>query len=222
MTSIFSGNPARWPVTVYEPVDRPAGWEHRLVLRPLRRRDQEEWFSLRHRNAGWLLPWENTDPVEAENVTHYNFATMVRSMQRTAKSGHSLPWVIAKELDDGGPTVLIGQLAVSGIFYGSLRSAAIGYWIDESHAGFGLTPRAVALAVDHCFTRLGLHRLEINIVPQNANSLRVVDKLGFRFEGTRKNYLHINGAWVDHQSFALTAEEVPAGGLWQQIARNNS
>lgn len=174
---------------------------------------------MRIRNQSWLLPWDNTTPVNEDRLTHYNFASLLRSMNRDARAGISLPWGIAKELSVGGETILIGQLAVSSIFYGSLRSAAIGYWIDESHAGRGLTPRAVAMAIDYCFGELNLHRIEINILPENASSIRVVEKLGFRDEGIRKNYLHINGRWRDHRSYAMTVEEAPQGGLWHKIAQ---
>ena len=108
---------------------------------------------------------------------------------------------------------LVGQLTVSSITWGSLRSANVGYWIDEAHAGRDITPTAVALAVDHCFQVCRLHRLEVCIRPENAPSLRVVEKLGFRPEGLRQRYLHIDGAWRDHATFALTEEEVPEGML---------
>ena len=108
---------------------------------------------------------------------------------------------------------LVGQLTVSSITWGSLRSANIGYWVDQSVAGRGITPAAVALAVDHCFRAAGLHRIEVCIRPENAASLRVVHKLGFRSEGLRRGYLHIDGDWRDHEAFALTAEEVPEGLL---------
>jgi ribosomal-protein-alanine N-acetyltransferase len=58
-----------------------------------------------------------------------------------------------------------------------------------------------------------MHRIEINIRPENAPSLRVVEKLGFRNEGLRPRLLHIDGDWRDHQCFALNAEEVPGGLL---------
>lgn len=221
MRCMFTTSP-RWPVTLQEPTPAPESFTHRLVLRPLRRRDREEWASLRHRNAGWLQPWENTDPAEEQSLTHYNFASAVRRMNRTATSGQSLPWGIAKELPHGRDTVLIGQLVVSGIFLGSMRSAAIGYWVDQAHAGLGIVPRAVAMATDYCFETLRLHRMEINILPTNANSLRVVEKLGFRFEGVRERFLHINGHWRDHASYALTAEEVKHGGLWRKLAEESS
>ncbi|GMA86300.1 hypothetical protein GCM10025868_15500 [Angustibacter aerolatus] len=96
---------------------------------------------------------------------------------------------------------------MAGIGWGSLRSGHIGYWIGHEFAGRGITPLAVALATDHCLRVVGLHRVEINIRPENAPSLRVVEKLGFRDEGLRERYLHIDGAWRDHRTFALTAEE---------------
>ena len=75
----------------------------------------------------------------------------------------------------------------------------------------GIIPTAVALAVDYCFDVMRLHRIEIAIRPENAKSLRVAAKLGFRPEGLRPRYLHIDGDWRDHLVFALNAEEVPEG-----------
>lgn len=74
-------------------------------------------------------------------------------------------------------------------------------------------PTALALAVDHCFDVLRLHRVEVNVRPENHNSRRVVEKLGFREEGLRRRMLHIDGAWRDHLSYALTSEDVPGGLL---------
>jgi len=132
---------------------------------------------------------------------------MARSLRAEARAGRTLPWVITY---DGR---LVGQLTIGGIAYGSLRSAHIGYWVDRNHAGRGIVPTAVALGADYCFFTLGLHRLEINLRPENAASRRVVEKLGFRYEGIRENFLHINGQWRDHLAFAVTAEDAPAGVL---------
>ncbi len=74
-----------------------------------------------------------------------------------------------------------------------------------------MTPTAVALVTDHAFLECGLHRVEINIRPENTASLRVVQKLGFRDEGVRERFLHIDGGWRDHRTFALTTEDVPNG-----------
>jgi ribosomal-protein-alanine N-acetyltransferase len=114
---------------------------------------------------------------------------------------------------------LVGQVTVAGINWGAMCSGQVGYWIDQAVAGHGVMPTAVALAVDYCFQMVGLHRMEVCIRPENGPSLRVVEKLGFREEGLRPRYLHIDGAWRDHLVFALTVEEVPEGLLrrWHQV-----
>jgi ribosomal-protein-alanine N-acetyltransferase len=73
-------------------------------------------------------------------------------------------------------------------------------------AGRGIIPTAVAMACDYCFDVLRLHRIEIAIRPENANSLAVVRKLGARYEGRRERYMHVDGAWRDHDVFVLEAE----------------
>ena len=96
---------------------------------------------------------------------------------------------------------------------GSAQYASVGYWIDEAYAGRGITTRAVAMAIDHCFVTVGLHRIEVAIRPENTSSLRVVEKLGIKEIGYAPRYLHIDGDWRDHKLFAITREEVPLGLL---------
>lgn len=187
-----------------------AGWpvelrEGPVRLRPLRRRDATVWRSVRAANASWLRPWEATSPEGSGPAP--SFPQMVRGFAREARAGRMLPFVV--ELDGN----LVGQITVSGITWGSLRSAHVGYWIDQRVAGRGTIPTALALVADHCFGTLRLHRVEVNIRPENAASLRVAEKLGMRDEGLRKAYLHIDGAWRDHRTFAVTAGEVPEGLL---------
>ncbi|HEX7805359.1 MAG TPA: GNAT family protein [Cellulomonas sp.] len=192
------------------------GWPASLTsgdvrLRPLRRSDQRTWMALRAQNAGWLEPWDATSPVPVRGPRP-SFGEFVRSLGSQARSGSSLPFAV----DYQG--LLVGQLTVTGIIYGSLRSGSIGYWVSQHVAGRGIIPTAVALATDHCFEVLGLHRVEVNIRPENAPSLRVVAKLGFRDEGLRERYLHIGDEWCDHRSFALTTEDVPGGLLNRWLA----
>lgn len=172
-------------------------------LRPLRYRDGRVWRALREDNTDWLAPWEATSPDSS--APPLTFRQLVRSMNAEARGGRALPFAITYQDE------MVGQLSVAGIGWGSLRSAHVGYWIGRHVAGRGITPTAVALAGDHCLFTLGLHRIEVNIRPENAASLRVVAKLGFRDEGLRERYLHIDGAWRDHRTFALTSDEVGAG-----------
>ena len=208
-----------------------------MRLRPLALSDAAAWRELKERNRTWLTRWEATVPP-GDTGGRITFRQMVRRLRAEALAGRMLPFAIdyaeppdpADVLDEGAAESehhklrgrrpakqaahrLVGQLTVSSITWGSLRSANIGYWVDETVAGRGITPTAVALAVDHCFQAAGMHRIEVCIRPENAASLRVVHKLGFRSEGLRRAYLHIDGDWRDHEAFALTAEEVPEGLL---------
>lgn len=160
---------------------------------------------MRDRNRSWLSAWEATSPDGSEALP--TFGVMVHRLWVDARAGRSMPFVVTY---DGR---LVGQLTVGGITWGSFRSGHIGYWVDREVAGRGVMPTAVALVVDHCFSTAGLHRIEVNIRPENVASRRVVEKLGFRDEGVRPRMLHIDGAWRDHISYALTVEDVPGGLL---------
>jgi ribosomal-protein-alanine N-acetyltransferase len=185
-----------------------------VVLRPLRMRDATAWIEVRRRNVEWLRPWEATPPGVADGIAMVptsmaTFVAMTRRLRRDARRGGGLPFAVVYHGE------FVGQLNVSSITRGSLHSAHLGYWIDQCMAGRGVMPTAVALVTDHCFWAVGLHRVEVNIRPENFASRRVVEKLGFREEGLRRSFLHIAGDWRDHLSYAMTREEMPAGVLAQ-------
>ncbi|CAN5364763.1 GNAT family protein [soil metagenome] len=175
-----------------------------VTIRPIRLRDARVLERELASNRGWLRQWEATNP---HGPVGFDTRASIRSLQSSARNGSGVPFVI--EVDGE----FAGQLNVSSIAYGSLSSASIGYWVAERFAGRNITPTAVALATDHCFFTVGLHRMEICIRPENEPSLRVVEKLGFRYEGLRRRFIHINGDWRDHFCFALTVEELPQGVL---------
>lgn len=110
--------------------------------------------------------------------------------------------------DDGA---VMGAVTLSQIFYGALQSAYMGYYIGAPFAGRGHMTEAVALALDHAFGPLRLHRVEANIQPGNAASLALVRRLGFAREGFSRRYLLIGGAWRDHERFAMLAEDWAGG-----------
>jgi len=173
-------------------------------IRPIRLRDARTLEKELLDNRTWLRQWEATSP---HGPGAFDTRASIRSLQSSARAGHGLPFVMEYDGE------LAGQLNVSSITYGSLASATLGYWVARRFAGKGVTPTSVALATDYCFFQLGLHRMEICIRPENGPSLRVVKKLGFRYEGLRRGYIHINGDWSDHFCFALVVEEIPQGVL---------
>jgi ribosomal-protein-alanine N-acetyltransferase len=180
-----------------------------VTIRPIRLRDWRVLESELADNRAWLRKWEATNPL---GPVGFDARGSIKGLLTSARAGTGIPFAIEYDGE------FAGQLNVSGVSYGSLSSASIGYWVAERFAGRDVTPTAVALATDHCFFSVGLHRMEICIRPENAASLRVVEKLGFRYEGLRRRYIHINGDWRDHFCFALTVEELPQGVLrrWRE------
>lgn len=123
-------------------------------------------------------------------------------MRREAKRGTYLPFVIEYDGE------FVGQINVADIVYGSLRGCHIGYWIAEPVSGRGIMTIALALTTDYLFEHLQLHRVEVAIRPENVPSNRLVQRLGFTFEGTRPQFLHINNAWRDHHVYVMRSDEI--------------
>lgn len=102
---------------------------------------------------------------------------------------------------------VMGAITFSQIFHGPFQSAYAGYYVGAAYAGRGIMRAALGLALDHAFGPLGLHRIEANIQPENHRSLALVRRLGFVREGFSRRYLFIDGAWRDHERFAILADE---------------
>jgi len=183
-------------------IPMPTLSEGATTIRPIAVRDARALERELALNRGWLRRWEATNP---DGYGAFDTKAGIRALLDQSRDGHGAPFAL--EVDGE----FAGQVNVSQMFFGSLSSCAIGYWIAQRFAGRGVMPTAVALAADFCFLRLGLHRVEICIRPENAASLRVVEKLGFRYEGLRRKYIHIDGGWRDHFAFALTVEDAPLG-----------
>ncbi len=175
----------------------------RILLRPLTVADFEQWRDVRRRNVDWLTKWEPSRiPGQPDTVEDRDaFAVRCSARQRERQLGTGFGFGI---FVDGA---FAGEINLSSVQRGPFQSAYVGYWIDERHAGQGYVPEAVVVLGRFVFEELKLHRMQIAIIPRNAASRRVVDKLAIREEGTAARYLEINGVWEDHVRYAITAEE---------------
>jgi len=181
----------------------------RVLLRPLRADDWEGWRDVRTRSRAWLEAWEPKpengapDPVTDREAFRARCGAWDRQRHFDAAYGFGL------FLLDGR---FAGEVSLGSVSRGPFQSAYVGYWIDEALAGQGLVPEGVVVLIRYAFEVLHLHRLEAAIVPRNAPSRRVVEKLGLRDEGTAVRFLQIQGVYEDHMRYAITAEEWAARG----------
>jgi len=175
----------------------------RVVLRPVAPGDFEQWREVRRRCADWLLKWEPLrppgvpDPVEDRQAFVSRCGARSREIQMATGYGFGI-------YVDG---LFAGEINLNSIHRGAFQSGYVGYWIDQRVAGRGYMPESVVLMLQFGFEQVGLHRLQISIIPRNTASRRVVEKLGLRDEGVAQRYLEINGVWEDHVRYAITSEE---------------
>ena len=173
------------------------------MLRPLVLADFGQWREVRRRNVDWLTKWEPSRSPGGPDVVEDRqaFGARCSARQREVQLGTGYGFGV---FVDGE---FAGEMNLSSVQRGPFQNAYVGYWIDEARAGNAYTSEALVVACRFAFEELRLHRLQISIVPRNAASHRVVEKLGFRNEGIAERYLEINGTWEDHVRYAVTAEE---------------
>ncbi len=175
----------------------------RVLLRPLTLHDFDQWREVRRRCRDWLTRWEprripgQPDTVEDRQAFSARCSARMREIQLGTGFGFGV-------FVEG---VFAGEVNINSIHRGAHQNAYIGYWIDQQHAGRGYMPESVVLALQFAFEHLTLHRVQISVIPRNAPSRRVVEKLGLRDEGIAERYLEIDGVWEDHIRYAITAEE---------------
>ena len=175
----------------------------RVMLRPLVSGDFAEFREVRQRNGRWLTDWEPLRPATFADpaISPEAFARRCDTRDRERAAGGAFTFGIFVD------SLFCGEINLNGVTRGSMQSATIGYWIDRAKAGHSYVPESVVVLTRYAFEQLHLHRLEICIIPRNANSLRVVEKLGWRHEGRAERFLEINGVWEDHDRFGFTVEE---------------
>lgn len=175
----------------------------RIVMRPLVATDFNAWQEVRRRNVDWLTRWEPVripgQPDVVEDRDAFNVRCSARHRERQLGTGYGFGVFV-----DGD---FAGEINLSSVQRGPFQSAYVGYWIDEKHAGHAYIAEGLVVLARYCFEELGLHRLQIAIIPRNTASRRVVEKLHLREEGTALRYLEINGVWEDHVRYAMTAED---------------
>lgn len=176
----------------------------RVDLRPLKGSDWDAWRDVRIHSRNWLEPWEPhgepgaPDPIVDPEAFRARCGAWERQRQFDAAYGFGI--FLRK-----GP--FVGEVSLGSVQRGPFQSANVGYWIDERHAGCGYMPEAVAVVLRFAFDELHLHRVEAAIVPRNARSRRVAEKLAMRDEGVSERFLQIRGIWEDHVRYAITAED---------------
>ncbi len=175
-----------------------------IFLRPLIFSDYNNYFEVKTRCHDWLSKWEPTfnGTFQDSISTPALFAGRIEAFERGIAQDNYYGLGIFLH-----NSTFIGEVTIGNIERGPFQCAKLGYWIDEKYAGRSYTPQAVKLVMDYAFSDLDFKRIEVAIVPRNKPSVRVVEKLGFEFEGISREYIEVNAVREDHNRYAMTKSQ---------------
>jgi ribosomal-protein-alanine N-acetyltransferase len=176
----------------------------RMVLRLPRESDRAEFVRVYQRSWHLYEPWVPQPPMGQTFEQMFDH-TLARS-DAGFKEGSGYRFFAF--LPNG---VLATRVNLFHIVRDAAQRAVISWQVNAELANQGYTCEAVWALLDFAFgpqpAGLGLHRVQADVIPQNAPSIRVAENSGFRREGYAKAYLKIAGKWQDHIIFAKLAEE---------------
>ena len=163
-----------------------------MTLRPIAADDQDEFIELARVSADLHGPFMSLPSTPQEFRTH---------IQRF-EDPLTAECLLVCMRDTGA---IAGNININSIIRGRFQCGSLGYAAFAPYAGRGYMSEGLALVLRHAFEGLRLHRLEANIQPDNHASLNLVRRLGFRREGYSPDLLFIDGAWRDHERWAISS-----------------
>ncbi|MCW8924763.1 MAG: GNAT family N-acetyltransferase [Xanthomonadales bacterium] len=155
--------------------------------------DEHDFLAAMRDSVGLHYPWV-TAPKD-----HAAWQRYMKRLERDDETGF-----LVRRLDD---KTICGVINLSAITYDALCSAWVSYFGVAGQAGKGYMTEGMLQVIRHAFDKLGLHRLEANIQPDNLASIALVQGVGFQYEGLARNLLKINGEWRDHERWAILSED---------------
>ena len=155
--------------------------------------DEKPFLAAMNASTGLHYPWVSA-PKD-----HAGWVRYMKRLERDNEAGF-----LVKHLSDGA---ICGVINLNVITYEALCSAYVSYFGVAETADRGYMKEGMLQVIDYAFNRLGLHRLEANIQPENKASIALARSTGFEYEGYSPRYLKIRGEWCDHERWAIIAPD---------------
>lgn len=166
----------------------------RLILRSFKEEDLEDFYEYaKNPNIGPSAGWKpHADIEESKNILNMFL------------EADEVWAVVLKENNK-----LIGSV---GLHKDPLRSAPdvkmLGYVLSEEYWGKGIIVEASVAAINHAFSEMGVNMVSVHHYPFNQKSRRVIEKLGFQYEGTLRHATKIYDESIyDLVCYSLTKDE---------------
>jgi len=173
-----------------------------VTLRVPHSGDFAEWAALREISRAFLTPWEPAWPPD--DLTRGAFRRRLKRYAEDQRGDLAYAFLIFRNDDNA----MVGGLTLANIRRGVAQAGSIGYWVGAPFVRKGYMTAAVRALIPYSFRTLRLHRLEAACIPDNAASIRLLERTGFKREGYAREYLCINGIWQDHLLYARLKDDV--------------
>jgi len=166
----------------------------KTILRPIELNDNKKIFSYRsdsetNKYQGWI-------PKTVKDVNEF--------ISKNPKEFNIPETWFQLVILDKKTKMIIGDV---GIHFIDNYQIEIGCTLDKKYHGKGFATETLKGVVEHLFNKLDKHRIVTSIDPQNIDSIKLVERLGFRKEAHFKKSLLINGEWVDDIVYAILKTE---------------
>ena len=168
-----------------------------LTLSILQPNNADKVLSFYERNKDYFEPWE---PAREPGFYTLSYQRLSLSVEYNLIMQSKLLrfWVF----HHNNPDIVIGTVNFYNFVRGAFSTCQLGYKLDKDYTGNGYAAESIQAALSLLKDNYAIHRVEVNIMPNNEHSIKLINKLGFSYEGLARSSIQINSKWEDHARFS--------------------
>jgi [ribosomal protein S5]-alanine N-acetyltransferase len=185
------GSACKTPSVAFDFSEFPVLITDRIVLRELRKEDAADLLVFRGDAEEQRF---NSEPLQ----TLEQSVALIEEVRGDYAAQTGVPWALT--LKSSGRVVGLFGYHHWDHYH---RRADIGYDLARELWGQGLATEALTAAIQFGFSEMQLNRIEAETIADNEPSTRLLDRLGFALEGTRRSYWNDDGTFHDGAIYGL-------------------
>lgn len=169
---------------------------HRLVLRKMKESDSASLFEI----------WSDPEVTKFMNIDCFTDEIQAKEMILLLNELYKENKAIRYSIIELESDKIVGSCGYNILDFENAK-AEIGYEINKYYWGKGYAPESISCLINYAFNDLKLNRIEAKIQPENINSIKVLKKLNFIFEGTLRKVEKSKGIFIDLNLYSILATD---------------
>ena len=166
----------------------------RLLIRAIEMKDKEDFFH--YRSMPQVYKYQTWKPRQIREIEEF-----IRKNAGVCPNTVNAWLQLAICLKEGR---MIGDI---GIHFTEDHQIEIGYTLSPEHQGNGYAFEAVKVVINYAFLEWKKHRITASVDPENTQSIKLLEKLGFRKEAHFVKSFLMDGQWCDDYVYAMLEED---------------